>query len=86
MTLYLPISLLFLLNTWEDVSFLPNQKKEGIWISLNKDTPYKYVVRNIKQILDHYCIVLGQLVNYKKSRIQFYKDVSNAIKRSSLRL
>lgn len=40
----------------------------------------KSAARNIKQILDHYCMVSGHLINYQKSRVQFFKDVSNADK------
>lgn len=38
--------------------------------------------RNIKQILDHYDTVSGQLVNYQKSCIQFSNGVSNTDKKA----
>lgn len=31
--------------------------------------------RHVKSILDNYCKVLGQLVNFKKSSVQFSKAI-----------
>lgn len=39
-------------------------------------------VRNIKQVLDHYYTLSGQLVNYQKLCIQFSNGVSNADKKT----
>lgn len=46
-----------------------------------KDT--KSTARNIKQSLDHYSIVSGQLVNYQKSKIRFSKGVLNTDKKET---
>lgn len=66
----------------------------GIWIAKDgPNIPYllyinpylsvcrvtKQTVRNIKHILDHYCKVSTQLVNYHKSKVQFSKGISRAM-------
>lgn len=48
-----------------------------IFCKANKTAAY-----NIKHVLNQYCTVSGQFVNYKKSCIQFSNGVSNANKRS----
>lgn len=40
--------------------------------------------RNIKCILDHYCKVSSQLVNYHKSEIQVPKDINKTVKKESI--
>lgn len=37
--------------------------------------------RIVKQALDHYYTVSGQLVNYRKSKVRFHKSVSNSDKK-----
>lgn len=80
------------------INFMGNQKRSGIGIKLNKDTPKipnltfvddciilyranKVTARNIKQILDRYCMVSGKVINYQKSMIQFSNVVSNVDKK-----
>lgn len=42
----------------------------------------KQAARNIKHILERYCKILGQLVNYHKSKILFSKGIENSTKKN----
>lgn len=41
----------------------------------------KAAARNVRNILDHYCKVSGQLINFKQSKVQLSTSVNSAYKR-----
>lgn len=41
----------------------------------------KLAAKEVKSILDHYCKVSGQLVNYHKYKVEFSKEVDNVVRK-----